>query len=321
MPERPDKRMGLKEAVARLVRDGDRVYLGGFIQQDPCAAVHEIIRQGKKDLTVSKAAGLLSMDLLIGAGCVKRAITSYIWNPIPKPAHAFVRAVRQGIPRSVELQETSILALTLAYCAGALGLPYIPAKTLLGSDMLRRSPRLGDNEIKVSKSPFTGETCCLIPPLTHDVGIIQVQRADPSGNAQAWGFAGDTKYGMLSCRRIIVCAEEIVPPRVIEKDPDRTLIPAFRTHAVVEVPWGAHPSYTMGYYDTDWQFFHFYEEQTRTHAGFRSFLEEWVLGTSDRKEYMEKLGEERMEALRAPPWRAEPVSYGGFLRHRWLEES
>jgi len=215
---RQDKLMDMKEAVSRFVRDGDRVYLGGFIQQDPFAAVHEIIRQGRRDLTVSKAAGLLALDLLVGSGCVKTVITSYIWNPLPRPAHAFLRAVQEGIPRSVEVQEVSILALTLAYFAGALDLPFVATKTLLGSDMLTENPCLGDHRIQVARSPLTGEKVCIVPPLRHDVGIIQVQRADARGNAQTWGFRGDTKYGMLSCRRIIVCAEEIVPHEVIRKD-------------------------------------------------------------------------------------------------------
>jgi glutaconate CoA-transferase subunit A len=315
-----DKRMDMKEAIEQFVDDGDTVYLGGFIQQDPFAAVHEIIRQGKKDLTVSKAAGMLALDLLIGAGSVQRVITSYIWNPIPRPAHAFIRAVQEGIPHKVEVQEVSILVLTLAYFAGALELPFIPVKTLLGSDMLGKNPCLGDHKIQVGQSPFTEEKVCLIPPIRHDVGIIQVQRADPQGNAQAWGFRGDAKYGMLSSRRIIVCAEEIVPHEVILKDPDRTMIPAFRTHAVVEEPWGAHPTYTMGYYDVDWQFFDYYERHTMTQTGFQRFLEEWILGTKSRRHYMEKLGQERMALLRTESWQPEPISYGHFSRHQWCKE-
>jgi len=313
-----DKRMDMTDAIGRFVNDGDTVYLGGFIQQDPFAAVHEVIRQGKKDLTVSKAAGIIAADLLIGAGCVKKVITSYIWNPIPRPAHAFIRAVQEGMPRTIEVQEVSILTLTLAYCAGALDLPYVPTRTLLGSDMLEKNPSLGDHKVRVSTSPFTGERVCLVPPLTHDVGIIQVQRADPQGNAQAWGFRGDTKYGMLSSRRIIVCAEEIVPHDVIQKDPERTMIPAFRTDAVVEVPWGAHPLYTMGYYDVDWQFLAYYEQRTRTQSDCAQFLDEWVFGTKSRREYVEKLGDKRMASLRPEPWQPEPVSYGHFDRHPWV---
>ena len=316
-----DKRMDMKDAIGQFVRDGDTVYLGGFIQQDPFAAAHEIIRQGKKGLTLSKAAGILAVDLLVGAGCVQKVITSYVWNPIPRPAHAFIRAVREGVPHKVEVEEVSILTLTLAYLAGALDLPYVPAKTLLGSDMLSKNTGLGEHKIQVSHSPFTEETICLIPPLRHDVGIIQVQRADPQGNAQAWGFRGDAKYGMLSCQRIIVCAEEIVPHEVILKDPDRTMIPAFRTHAVVEEPWGAHPSYTMGYYDVDWQFLGYYEEHTRTRDDLEQFLAEWVLGTGNRRDYVHKLGKKRMDSLRPEAaWRPEPISYGRFSRHSWDNE-
>ncbi len=316
----PDKRMDLTEAIRRFVHDGDTVYVGGFIQQDPCAAIHEIIRQGMRDLTISKAAGLLSIDMLIGAGCIRKVITSYVWNPIPRPAHAFVRAIREGIPRPIELEEVSLLTLNLAYLAGALGLPFIPTNTLLGSDMVRPQARLGGKELLISPSPGTGEPCCIIPPLTHDVGIIQVQRSDPCGNAQAWGFRGESKYGILSCRKIIVCAEEVVPTEVVQRDPDRTIVPSFRTTAVVEVPWGAHPSYTMGYYDVDWQFFHYYERETRTVEGFLRFLKEWVFDTADRRAYMEKIGQERMHALRGQRWDSGSVSYGLFPDHAWAKD-
>jgi len=113
--------MSLKEAVSKFVNDGDTVYLGGFLQGEPHAAIHEIIRQGKKELTISKAAGIDHIDMLIGAGCVRRLITSYLWNPIPKSAHAFRRAVEKEIPQPIEVEEYSLLALSLAYWAGAMG--------------------------------------------------------------------------------------------------------------------------------------------------------------------------------------------------------
>ena len=314
----PDKRMSLKEAVAEFVHDGDTVYLGGFLQQDPMAAVHEVIRQGKRDLTVSKAGGLLALDLLMGAGCVKKAITSYVWNPLPRPAHGFLRAVQHGIPRRVELEEYSLLSLSLAYFAGAQGLPYIPMRTLAGSDLLKHALRKKDPCVRKSKDPFTGESIVQVAPLRHDVGFIQVQRADPQGNAQAWGFLGDTSWGILSCEHIVVCAEEIVSHNVIRRDPDRTLIPAFRTSAVVRVPFGAHPFYVMGCYEMDWPYMEFYERETSSEKVFSNYLQQWILGTRSHLGYRRKVGAKRLEGLRPRrTWKPQPVDYGSFPAHNW----
>jgi len=306
------KVMSMSDAIKRFVRDGDTIYLGGFIQGEPYAAIHEIIRQRRKDLTVSKAVGVVHIDMLIGAGCVERLITSYVWNPIPKSAHAFRRSIEKGIPQSIELEEYPLLALTLAYFAGSVGLPFVATKTMLGTDFIRNYSFLGENKFKVIESPFNGEKVCLIPGLKHDVGIIQAQREDELGNTQAWGLLGSTKYGINSCKKIIVCVEEIVSQDVIKKDPNRTIIPGFKVDAVVEEPWGSYPSYIQGYYDRDFNFFSEYERETRNVEDFNRYLEEWVYGIRDRKEYMEKIGLERMERLKAPKRESVPVNYGNY---------
>jgi glutaconate CoA-transferase subunit A len=305
-----NKIISMKEAVKEFVKDGDMVYMGGFISHEAFSAAHEIIRQRKKNLTVSKCGGLIMLDQLIGAGCVARAITSYVWNPIPKPAHAFVRALTKKIPHFVQIEEYPIFALTLAYLAGSLDLPYIACKTIMESDFSRYRSFLGEQKLKIEKSPFTGEKVCLIPPLRHDVGFMQVQRSDSHGNAQSWGFRGDSKYGLLSCKKIVICAEEIVEHDVILRDPQRTLIPGFRVDAVVEEPWGAHPSYVMGFYNIDWPYFVHYERVTRTEESFRKFLNEWIYGVMDRKDYLSKIGEKNLARLKVESWAGEPVSYG-----------
>ncbi len=233
--------------------DGDTLYLGGFIQNEPFAAAHEIIRQGKKGLTVSKCAGVTVTDQMIGAGVVTHLITSFTWNPLPGTAHCFVRAVTRGVPHPIQLEEYPIFALNLAFFAGSMGLPYVATKTLLGSGFDGEKSNSGvRNRLRFEHSPFTGERVCLVPPIKHDVGIIQVQRSDPYGNAQVWGMTGETRYGIQSCDRIIICAEEIVETDVITRDPNRTLVPAFRVQAVVEEPWGGHPQPLAGCYDMDW---------------------------------------------------------------------
>ena len=310
------KLMSMSEAVERYVRDGDVIHLGGFIQNEPFAAVHEMIRQGLKDLTVTKCAALLSVDQLIGVGAVKRIITTFTWNVLPAPAHCFVRSLTKGMPHKIEIEEYSILVLNLAYFAGALDLPYVAAKTMLGSDFdWEQSDSGAENRLKFEQSPFTGERVCLVPPLKHDLGIIQVQRSDPEGNAQAWGMLGESRYGLGSCERIIVCAEEIVSPDLIRRDPNRTLVPGHRVSAVVEEPWGAHPMPLAGCYDMDWVYFAHYERETRTEESFQDFMKKWVYGVRDRQEYLRLLESERLERLRLEPFTSEPVSYGSLTHH------
>ncbi len=305
-----DKRMSMREAVAQFVQDGDSVYLGGFLHGEPHAAVHEMIRQGKRDLTVSTGASTTFVDLLIGAGCVARLITSYCWNPVPAPTYAFRRAVEKGVPRAIEIEEYSLLGLSLAYFAGALNLPFVATKTMLGSGFLQHQGFLGEAKYKVVASPFNGEKVCLIGPLRHNVGIAQVQRADRRGNGQCWGILGPTKYGLNSCSRVILCAEEVVDEEVVLRDPNRTIIPAYRVCAVVQEPWGSHPSYVQGCYDRDWRFTAEYARLTESLEGFQAFLEEWVLGVSDRGEYVRKIGRDRLDALRCKGRTSSPVDYG-----------
>jgi glutaconate CoA-transferase subunit A len=311
-----EKLMSMSEAVERYVNNGDVLFLGGFVQQEPFAATHEIIRQGKRDLTLSKCAGMSLADQMIGAGVIRHLITSFTWNPLPATAHCFVRSLTQGIPHKIEVEEYSMLALNLAYFAGSLDLPYIATKTMLGSGFdWEQSDSGAKNRLKFELSPFTGERVCLVPPIKHDVGIIQVQRSDPYGNAQAWGMLGESRYGLQSCERIIICAEEIVDTDIVMRDPNRTLVPAFRVHAVVEERWGSHPHPMAGYYDMDWPYFAYYERETHTEELFQGFLKKWVYGVQDRKEYLRLLGAKRLESLRPETFSSEPVSYGRFTRH------
>jgi len=310
------KLMSMSEAIDRYVADGDVLYLGGFIQQEPFAAAHEIIRQGKRDLTVSKCAALILVDQMIGAGVVSRLITAFTWNPLPATAHCFVRALTKQVPRKIEIEEYSILALNLAYFAGALDLPYVATKTMLGSGFDWEQSNSGvKNRLKFEESPFTGERVCLVPPIKHDVGIMQVQRSDPYGNAQAWGMLGEVRYGLQSCEKLIICAEEIVDTDIVIRDPNRTLVPAFRVSAVVEEPWGSHPAPMAGYYDMDWPYNAYYEKETRTEELFREFFKKWFYGIRDLKDYLELLGQDRLEALRPERFESDPVSYGRLTTH------
>jgi glutaconate CoA-transferase subunit A len=299
--------MTLAEAIKKFVNDGITIYFGGFGQHTPFAAVHEIIRQRKKNLTITRAAGGIIFDQLIGAGCVKKIITSHVWNFVgPTPAYAFRRAVEKGQP-SIQIEEDSMFSLNMRYLAGSLGLPFMPTKSVMGTTIFERGK---EKQYRTMNCPFTGEQVCLLRAINPNLGVLQVQRVDKYGNAQVWSVRGDSKQGINACEKVVICAEEIVDTEVIRADPDRTIIPGFRVDAVVEEPWGCHPDYMQGYYDRDLEYYHTYGSETRTQEGFEKFLQEWVYSVNDRKEYLEKLGVKRLMKLRARHALSAPVHFG-----------
>jgi len=286
-----------REAVERFVGDGAEVYFGGFGFMQAFALAHEVIRQRKTGLTVVREAGDILVDQLIGAGCVRRVITSHIWNPIgPSSAYCFRRAVEKGDP-PIEVEEMGYGAISMALFAGAMGLPFMPTTEHVATGQFQHRSFLGDRKFQVIESPFSGEKVTLVAPLTPEVGLVHVQRADVEGNSQLAGPLGNIRYGANACRTIVVSAEEIVDKGLIQLSSNLTIIPGFRVAAVVHEPWGAHPSESFGYYDRDIHFAYDYSQQAHAREGFEAFLEEWVYGLADRREYARKLGEDRLSAL------------------------
>lgn len=303
-----EKLMTAGEAVKKFVRDGGLVFIGGFGHLYPYALAHEVIRQRKRNLTLCKHSPEIIGDQMVGAGCVKKLIVSWFGNPGIGSAHAFRRAVEQGIPHPIELEEYTHFALTVMLKAGAMNVPFIPSRAILGSDLVKHAKR-----IKIMECPFTGQKLCLLPALNPDVALIHAQRADTEGNVQVWGIVGDIREGAFASKSVVVSVEEIVPQEVIRRDPNRTVIPSFKVDAVIEEPWGAHPSYAQGYYDRDNEYYVMYHNETRTLEGFERFLEEWIYGVSNRREYVKKLGAEKLLKLRPKSYPSLPVDYGHYL--------
>ncbi len=183
--------------------------------------------------------------------------------------------------------------MALALQAGAMGLPFLPTKTALGSDTAK-----GNHFFYQIFSPYEKkESLWAVRALNPDVTIVHVQRADSEGNAHCWGNFGVMTEGVRAAKRVIVVAEEIVAPEVIASDPNRTVIPGFLVHAVVECPYGAHPSPVQGYYNRDNDFFHEYHEQTKTKPESDAWLDRWVRDVRDRQAYLDRLGSDRVESL------------------------
>jgi glutaconate CoA-transferase subunit A len=283
----------MHDAIARHVPDGSMVLLGAQLEQMiPFAAGHEIIRQGRRDLALVGPISDILFDQMIGAGCVSRVFAAWVGNVSAGVGYCLRRAMEQGTPRPVQMVDYSNFTLALALHAGALGVPFMPTYSTLGSDLLVRNANLRE-----FPSPVNEEKLVAVRALKPDVAIIHVQRADESGNAHLWGNLGVATDGARASRKVIVVAEEIVAPEVIASDPNRTLIPGFKVAAVVHEPWGAHPSPVQGYCGRDHAFFSQYHEQSRTLADFEQWLARWVIGVAGRKEYMDLLGACRAESL------------------------
>lgn len=296
--------MAMDEAISRFVHDGDVVVIEGFTHLICFAAAHEIIRQQRRDLTVCRLTPDVIYDQLIGAGCVRRLVFSWAGNPGAGPLYALRRAVEQGIPNSIELEEYSHFGMVARLTAGAARLPFYPLRNYQGSDL----PRVNQS-IKSITCPFTGEELAAVPALNPDTAIIHAQRADENGNAQIWGLIGVQKEAAFASRNTIVVAEEIVPESVIRSDPNRTLIPGMIVKAVVHEPFGCHPSFAQGFYDRDNAFYVRWREISQNEELFNKYLEEWVYGVRDRAEYVRRMGGD-VDRLKARSQYCEPVNYG-----------
>ena len=294
----------LSDAVRRLVRDGDVVYPAGFTHLMPFAAVHEIIRQGRRDLTLCRATPDLLFEHLAIAGAVRKLVFSFAGNPGLGTLHTFRRLVEAN---ELEIEEHSHFGLVARLFAGAARLPFMPVRTHAGSDLPRVNPQLRE-----VTSPYDGRTVPVVSALNPDVAIVHVQRCDEDGNAQAWGILGEQRDAAFAAERVIVTAEEIVPSAVVRADPNRTLVPSFVVDAVVHAPWGAHPSYAQGYYDRDDAFFVRWHELSRDPEQARAWLQAWVLDLPDLAAYRERLGHDRMARLVPAPAPSGSVDYGAY---------
>jgi glutaconate CoA-transferase, subunit A len=273
--------MSMREAIASYVHDGDTVVIEGFTHLICFAAGHEIIRQGRRDLTLCRLTPDLVYDQMIAAGCARKLIFSWAGNPGVGSLHAFRRAVDGGSGPTLELEEYSHFGMVARLSAGAARLPFWPLRNYMGTDLPTVNPR-----IRQVTCPYTGERLATVPALNPDVTIIHAQRADAQGDTQIWGLIGVQKEAAFASERVIVVVEELVDSSTVRSDPNRTLIPGFIVSAVVVEPWGAHPSYAQGYYDRDNDFYVTWEGISRDPAKLERYLDEFVRSVPDRAAYL-----------------------------------
>ena len=261
----------LQEAVARHVHDGDTVALEGFTHLIPFAAGHEIIRQGRKDLTLIRMTPDLIYDQMIGMGTARRLVFSWGGNPGVGSLHRLRDAVERGWPGPLELVEHSHAAMANAYEAGAAGMPCAFFRGYRGSDLPEVNP-----DIRFVPCPFTGEELACIPALRPDVTIVHAQRADREGNVWIEGIVGVQKEAVLAARHAIVTVEEVVE-EFGARSSNAVILPAWALSAVVLAPKGARPSYAHGYYARDNAFYIAWDDIARDRESFLAWMRENVL--------------------------------------------
>lgn len=283
----------LREAIGRNIEDGMSVAMGCALESlIPFAASHEIIRQKKKNLTLIAPISDMQFDQLIGAGCAKKIIASWVGNVAAGLGHNYRRAAENEIPHPIEIEEHSNFTIGLGLQAAASGLPFLPTRTVKGSDFRQGA------QFEIVSCPFTNEELVAVRAIRPDVTILHVQRADREGNAHVWGNFGVMREAAMAAKRVILTCEELVDHDLILRDPNRTVIPGFVVSSVVHEPFGAHPSPIQGYARRDDDFYFEYHKETRSRDGFEKWLEKWVLGVTDRREFLDSLGKERVEKLR-----------------------
>jgi glutaconate CoA-transferase subunit A len=300
----PSKVTTLREAVAAHVHDGDTLAIEGFTHLISFAAAHEVIRQGRRGLTLARLTPDLVYDQMVAAGCADKLVFSWLGNPGVGSLHAIRRAIEAG---ELEIEEYSHHGMVARYTAGASRLPFFPLRSYDGSDLPAANPR-----IRRVASPYDGEEIDVVPPLNPDVTIIHAQRADADGNVQVWGIVGVEREAALAARRVIAVVEELVDISVVRDDPDRTLLPGTVVDAVCVEPLGAHPSFVQGYYDRDNAFYRDWDAISRDPARLEAWLAEWVRGLDGRAAYVDRLGSEAVDALRPEPRPSGSVDYGSY---------
>jgi glutaconate CoA-transferase subunit A len=300
----PSKVVSLREAVAAHVHDGDTVAIEGFTHLISFAAAHEVIRQGRRDLTLARLTPDLVYDQMVAAGCASRLVFSWLGNPGVGSLHAIRRAIEAG---ELEVEEYSHHGMVARYAAGASRLPFFPLRSYDGSDLPAVNPL-----IRRVTSPYDGEEISVVPPLNPDVTIVHAQRADADGNVQAWGIVGVQREAALAARRVIAVVEELVEGSVVRDDPDRTLLPGTVVDAVCVEPFGAHPSFAQGHYDRDNGFYRDWEAISRDPARLAAWLGEWVIGLDGRADYLARMGSDAVDALRPDPRPSGSVDYGSY---------
>jgi acyl CoA:acetate/3-ketoacid CoA transferase alpha subunit len=284
------KLMTLREAVQKFIFDGATIGLGGQnIARCQIATVHEIIRQGKRGLTLTGCNLSIQMDMLVAAGVVKRCECGGAGLERFGATYSFKRAI-EG--KRMEIEDYSHGSMVSRFLAGEMGLPFIPCYSLLGSDILKTTPLSMNKKWEIIDNPWNpDEKVLLLPAMVPDVALVHVQKADETGNVLIEGILSHEPELIRASKTCIVTCEEIISSDEVRRNPDRTTIPYFFIDAVVEVPFGAHPTATYGYYTYDSDHIRFYQDCARKGGDvIKKYLDDFIYSSATFEDYLEKVG-------------------------------
>jgi len=293
-----DKVRDLKEVVSEIPAVGAEIALGGFaITRCPIAFACELIRQNKREMTLYEIIGSMDADLLVGAGAVKSL--SYGGGSLDRFGRLgrINEAIENG---TIDVKEYSGLGLTLRFTAGSMGIPFIPTKAMLGTEIIQNLLK-AEPAVKVGQSPFDGESYVFLGALQPEYSVIHCQYADKKGNVVTEGPVWDLDLAKAG-RKLIVTVEKIVSTEYIKRFPEKVIIPGVYTYAVVEVPYGAYPTSVYKCYDYDARALKLYARINNNQQDFDEYLSKYVLGTKDHNEFIEQMGGiARLNSIAADP--------------------
>jgi glutaconate CoA-transferase subunit A len=310
-PEIDDKLMSLDEAVKRFIKNGSQIAIGGFtVTRNPMAVIYEIIRQGIQDIHLVCHSNGQGLDVLVGAGCVKRLEIAYGGNGRYAPTCIrFKKAIQRS---EIQFEDYSNNQMSLRFLAGALGIPFIPTKSGLGSDLIRfegftpeirKEMKVASKKYVVTQNPFNGEDdkVVLLPALNPDVALLHAQYVGEDGTVRIKGLTFADIEQAKSADTVIVTCEEIVPRSFIRLDPDQNSLPPFFVDAIVRVPYGCHPTACFAFYDYDPKHLNLYKKVAGDDIQFKEYLDEWVYGVKSHEEYLGKVGSTSLFQIKAHP--------------------
>lgn len=289
------KQISLQQA-AKLIANESKVFIGGFAHIRACMAFsRELIRQKKHGLHLFSSGPTVHTDMLAGGKVVDKYEIAYYGIEGFGPGPNMRRRAEEG---SIKIEDYSNFSMTMRLYGGAMGVPFMPVKSLIGSDIANKSVfKDVEKKLMMVECPFTREPVCLVPSVNPDFGVIQVQRVDSEGNVQIDDVDTSDADGLKASKVKIVLAEEIVSPSVIRRDPKRTVIPGIMVDYILKVPWGAYPTAMYNYYDYDQEHLEYYVNETKTEEGWKKYKKEWVLPSE--YEILRKVGREKMNKLKA----------------------
>ena len=304
----------LKE-VKKFIHPGDRLWVGGWtVVRKPMAMLYEVIKAKITDLHVVNNPGGPDTDLLIGGGCVSKTETNYIGHEVFGHPYNFKYRMEQR--KSVfefMHDDWTVGSGTMRILAGALGIPFIPTKFLRGSDLLspdndgfkairNTDPKVPKKKFVRMKDPFwEGEEVVLVPAIRPDVCLLHVQEVAQDGTARISGGAFLDYYAAAASKITIISAEKIVPNEQMKKTREENVIPGELVNAIVEVPFGGHPTAVHGCYDNDPWWFQEYIQASKNGDTMKQWLERWIYNVDSYEEYLNKVGKKRLARLVADP--------------------